>query len=53
MWDYVTCIFAEVHDVTFKIKNTQEITFMRLNAFCAEKNNNKILISIHSFDIRD
>ena len=54
MWDYFTLIFVEVQEVTFKIKNTQEITFMRLNTYCTKKTNSfiEMLISIHSCDIR-
>ena len=52
MWDI---LLADVQDVTFKIKNTQEIAFMRLNTYCTKKNNSfiEMLISIHSYDIRD
>ena len=45
----------KVKNMTFKIKNTRRITFIRLKACCAKKNKspNGILVSNHSYDIRD
>ena len=45
-------IFAGVQNMTFKIKNTQEATFVRLNTYCINSFI-EILISIISYDIRN
>ena len=52
---YFTYIFTGGQNMTFEIENTQWITFIRLKACCAKKNKSsiEILVSIHSYDIRD
>ena len=49
------CIFAEVQNMTFKNKNTLEITFIRLQTYYTKKNKSFVamLISIYSYDIKD
>ena len=49
MSDNFICIFVEVQNLTFKIKNIQEITFIRLNTYCTKESNPfiEMLILIH------
>ena len=53
--DYFICIFAEVQNVTFKIKDIQEITFIMLKTNYTKKNKSfiEMLISIYSYHIKD